>query len=147
MKSINGFLGPYTFLSNFYPAQVALDGIIYPTVEHAYQASKTNVPSERAHVLASADARIAKRRGRHVTMSDGWERTKVGLMLILLQRKFQDSDLKAKLLATGDADLVEGNNWHDNFWGDCRCKVRPLCKAPGENWLGRLLMQVRAGLR
>lgn len=38
------FHGPYLFLSNFFPATVQLDGIPYPSVEHAYQTAKTLDP-------------------------------------------------------------------------------------------------------
>ena len=49
-----------------------------------------------------------------------------------------------RLLSTSNATLVEGNWWHDNFWGDCYC---PKCKGiPGANTLGRLLMELRSKL-
>ena len=35
------FKGEYAFLSNFYPSTFILDGKIYPTVEHYFQAQKT----------------------------------------------------------------------------------------------------------
>lgn len=38
---VNRFAGIYEFLSNFYPAPVTLDGVVYPTVENAFQAAKT----------------------------------------------------------------------------------------------------------
>lgn len=47
-------------------------------------------------------------------------------------------DLKAKLLETGDAELVESNWWHDYFWG--------VCNGRGENHLGKILMKIRAEL-
>lgn len=80
----------------------------------------------------------AKRRGRKVTMRDDWKEVKIDIMLDLLQLKFSDPILKQQLLATGNAKLVEGNYWHDNFWGTCRCgRCNNVRK---ENWLGRLLM-------
>jgi len=49
------------------------------------------------------------------------------------------------LLATGDTKLLEGNRWHDNFWGNCDC---PNCRdKPGLNYLGKILMRVRLELR
>lgn len=38
---IDRFSGEYRFLSNFYLAEVELDGEVYPTVEHAFQAAKS----------------------------------------------------------------------------------------------------------
>ena len=43
-------------------------------------------------------------------------------MYDILKKKFSDDDLKARLLLTGDKKLIEGNKWHDNFWGNCTCK-------------------------
>ena len=64
-------------------------------------------------------------------------------MLLCLRLKFrQNPRLRECLLSTQDAVLVEGNTWHDNYWGNCRC--RKCRRHKGLNRLGRLLMQVRA---
>lgn len=34
-----------------------------------------------------------------------------------MQNSLQNEELKQKLLATGNEELVEGNNWGDTFWG------------------------------
>jgi hypothetical protein len=60
---------------------------------------------------------------------------KLDVMLGLLRRKFTQLDLRRQLLATGDAELIEDNDWGDHFWG--------VCMGVGENHLGKLLMQVR----
>lgn len=39
--SITSFKDKYRWLSNFWPAQIEFEGIKYPSVEHAYVASKT----------------------------------------------------------------------------------------------------------
>ena len=58
----------------------------------------------------------------------------------LLARKFAPgTELAARLLATGDAQLVEGNTWGDRFWG--------VCRGQGRNQLGQLLMERRDQLR
>lgn len=62
----------------------------------------------------------------------------------VLAAKFTDPDLADRLVATGTALLVEGNTWHDQFWGCC---TSPRHHAtPGANWLGRYLMQLRSTL-
>ena len=54
---------------------------------------------------------------------------------------YQNPELLQKLIDTGDEELVEGNTWHDNFWGNCTCeKCRDI---PGENHLGKILMDIR----
>ena len=60
----------------------------------------------------------------------------------IVRAKFtQNQDMKQQLLATGNLVLVEGNGWHDTFWGV------DLKTGEGENHLGRILMQVREELR
>ena len=57
-----------------------------------------------------------------------------------LRLKFQDPALRAKLLATGDEELIEGNTWHDRTWGRCVCAK---CGGQGQHLLGQLLMELR----
>jgi ribA/ribD-fused uncharacterized protein len=144
---IADFRGDYHFLSNFAPAQVTLDGLQFPTVEHAYQAAKTLDPQEREQILGASTPDLARKMGRKLTQPPDWPEMKVKVMQDLVAQKFDGHrpDLVKLLLATGDAELVEGNTWHDNFWGDCRC---PRCaESTGQNWLGRILMDVREQLR
>jgi predicted NAD-dependent protein-ADP-ribosyltransferase YbiA (DUF1768 family) len=44
---ITSFTGDFAFLSNFYPHAVQIDGDVYPTNEHSFQALKTDDPAER----------------------------------------------------------------------------------------------------
>jgi len=139
-ESIEHFNGPFSFLSNFYPAEVHLDGLEYPTVEHAFQAAKSVSLQHRERVQSASTPGKAKRLGRGVKLRHDWEDVKVAIMGDLLRSKFTyHEDLGVKLLATGDAHLVEGNDWGDTFWG--------VCNGVGENWLGQLLMQVRRELQ
>ena len=79
--------------------------------------------------------------GRHVTLRPDWEEVKVDVMREGLRHKFKNPSLRAKLLATGNEELMEGNTWHDNTWGNCVCQK---CQnIPGRNMLGMLLMELR----
>lgn len=71
-----------------------------------------------------------------------WADRRVGVMAYGLYHKFvMHADLRLMLIDTGIEELVEGNYWHDNFWGDCGC---PKCASiKGKNVLGRLLMNTR----
>ena len=133
MNKIDSFSGPYRFLSNFYPAPVLLDNVLYPSTEHAFQAAKTT--GDRSAFLKGTPT-DAKRLGRRVALRPDWEAIKIDVMLDLLRQKFNGGGLRTKLLATGDAELIEGNMWGDRFWG--------VYRGVGENHLGRLLMRVRA---
>lgn len=71
---------------------------------------------------------------------------RVDVMRDVVHTKFgSNPDLAGQLIATGDAELIEGNYWHDNFFGNCIC---PVCaKTPGQNWLGKILMDEREALK
>lgn len=138
---IDSFKGDHAFLSNFYRSSIVMhDGMEYPTVEHAFQAHKTHDMQERHHISQLDTPGKAKRAGRKVKLRDDWEEIKVAIMRGIVERKFLDHrDLREKLLATGNAELIEGNTWNDIFWGMCRGK--------GENHLGKILMEVREYFR
>lgn len=134
MKTIDNFRDPdYTFLMNSYPVDVEFDGTTYSTLEHAFQAAKTDDAYNRAKIKLTTSARKAKKIGRSVTLRAGWDDERVGVMKELLTAKFKDAELCKLLLATKDAKLVAGG---DPFWGETH--------GQGENHLGNLLMEVRA---
>lgn len=142
--AIISFKGKYDIFSNFYPVIVKFEGLNYPTVEHAYQASKSKEFFFRKLICAlpAEKAGLAKRRGQTGRLRSDWEDVKINIMHDLLCQKFKQEPLKSKLLETDDALIIEGNYWHDNIWGDCYCdKCRNI---QGENWLGRLIMDVRS---
>lgn len=135
---INNFSGKYLFLSNFYPCEVYFGDIVFPSVEHAFQAAKTTDVNERLKIAKCGDPANAKRLGRQVKLRRGWDEIKDTVMYMLLKRKFK-GELKMMLLATGDEELIEGNWWGDKYWG--------VCRGVGENKLGKLLMKLREELR
>lgn len=134
-SSITSFSGAYRFLSNFYPCPSILDGIEYSTLEHSFQAAKTRSLTERWLIFKADSPGRAKRLGRKVTRRPDWEQVKLQIMADLLVQKFSIPSLRAKLMATGNRELIEGNDWGDRFWG--------VCRGEGINHLGRLLMIVR----
>jgi hypothetical protein len=158
-KAIFEFDGKYRFLSNFGDGEVVMYGITFPTVEHAFAAAKLDpnggvhpraeVVAEMHEIAAEETPGLAKKRGRRRTwngrpfMRADWDEIKLDLITELVRRKFQDPALKAKLLATGDALLVEGNTWRDRIWG----MVENKGVFEGQNMLGEILMKIRAELR
>ena len=138
---INSFSGEFEFLSNFYPSPIKIWGITFPTVEHFFQAAKTTDMFEAEQIAAADTPGKAKRLGHAVTLRPDWESIKIDIMRIGLEEKFKDPILRAKLLETGDEPLVEGNWWHDNTWGDCKCEK--CSRILGHNILGKLLMNLR----
>lgn len=136
---IASFLGPYRWLSNFHPAPVVLDGVTYPTVEHAFQAAKTLDPLERRRMLLQPNPGKVKRLGQRVRKRPDWKAVRLSVMFELLRQKFAHAPLRQALLETGDAVLIEGNVWGDVYWGQCG--------GVGQNHLGKLLMRVREEVR
>ena len=114
-------------------------------MEHYFQAMKTIDIEERWKVIDANSAGDAKRLGRKLDLRKDWEEVKFDVMREALNFKFSDPYLKKLLLKTGDRELIEGNNWHDNIWGDCRCIG--CKKITGENMLGILLMKKRSKLK
>lgn len=138
---IDFFDGEYAFLSNFYNASCIFEEKLYPTVEHAFQAAKSLDHAERDWIAAAGSPGLAKRLGRRINLRSDWEKVKFDVMEECLRSKFADPVLKQKLLATGDEELVEGNYWHDNTYGNCSCEK---CKdIVGRNMLGNILMKLR----
>jgi ribA/ribD-fused uncharacterized protein len=127
---ISSFRGEHAFLSNFYPAPV----FGFPTTEHYYQAAKSLNPADWKAIMATPYPGRAKRLGRKFKMRPDWEEIKFKVMEKALREKFKDPEIREALLATGDQELLEGNTWHDNDFGNCWC---PKCREiPGKNMLG-----------
>lgn len=140
---IKNFEGEYAFLSNFYFSPMIIDNVVYITNEHFFQAMKSLNPKERQAIVLAPTPGKAKRLGRKVSLRKDWEDIKEEIMLTGLRHKFSNPELRKKLLATGNEELIEGTTWHDNYWGICDCEA---CGGQGKNRLGKLLMQVREEL-
>src|SRR5262245_17910558 len=133
------FSGDRFFLSNFYPRPFIFRGHRYPTAEHAFQAAKCTDADEAERVRGAVSPAAAKQIGRRVRLRSDWDDVRVEVMREVLAAKFADLDLRARLLATGEDELVEENTWNDRFWGRSR--------GVGRNMLGHLLMELRTSLR
>lgn len=136
---IDSFTGRYDFLSNFYPIEIIDGGIIYPTVEHAYQANKTDDKALRIYISKLSTPALAKKCGKSIPKRFGFDYGKKTIMELLCIGKFKGTWLTKHLLATGEEELVEGNNWGDTYWG--------VCNGVGENHLGKILMKIREELK
>ena len=135
---IDKFIGDYYFLSNFYEVPVTYEKITYQNNEAAFQAQKTLDVNKRKD-FAFLDPAAAKKYGRKVYLRSDWEEVKFNIMYEICKAKFtQNPELAQKLLATGEEELVEGNDWGDTIWGKVNGK--------GQNNLGKILMKIREEL-
>lgn len=145
---VDGFFdtprGNYRWLSNYHQCQIEWNGMLFPTVEHAYHAMKTLVKEEQERFTKNLDPVWAKKHGQTITLRPDWEVVKIECMEFCLRQKFKaGTELAEKLKATNPADLIETNWWNDKFWGVCVC---PKCNNNGLNNLGKLLMKIRSDL-
>lgn len=131
--------------SNFWGKDpVEIDGLVWRSTEHYYQAMKfahhPEVQEKIRNAKWAGDAwQLANRDFRHLVDPD-WHDTKDAVMLKALRAKFsQHSELAIVLLSTGNDEIVE-HTARDSYWADGG-------DGSGRNKLGELLMQVRSELR
>lgn len=137
LNLISCFDGRYEFLSNFFPAKIYYDGILYHNSEAAYQAQKSELIENRKRFSGMMPG-PAKRLGGKLPVRPDWDDVKLNLMREILWAKFtQNPVLAQRLIDTGAAKIAEGNYWGDRFWGV------DSTTGEGENHLGRLLMELR----
>ena len=133
MKTIDNFRDKkYTFLMNSYVVDIEFEGQFYKTLEHAFQAAKTDDKDSRATIMLAASAKDAKIIGRGMKIRSNWDDERINVMRDLLRKKFEHPELQSKLIATKDFTLISGG---DVFWGKVFGK--------GDNHLGQLLMELR----
>lgn len=132
-------------LSNSFPVTIQHEGLIFNSVEAAYQAAKTTDKTKRFDFQEASPTR-AMNLGKLLELRPDWEDVKKDIMKELLFLKFEQPELKAFLKTLGTQYLIhDTSSWHDQFWGSCRCdKCRDL---PAHNNLGRLLNEVKHAFR
>lgn len=149
---IDSFEGKYEFLSNMYKApqesrifwmerdedgdenlESALE--IFPTLEHAFQTSRTLNRKDQLEIKEAVSAKQARRIAERAENVRGHD---LSIMERLLIDKFnQHFYLTCSLLLTNDTKIVFKNN--DTFWGINE-------DGEGLNHLGRLLMKIRSNI-
>lgn len=131
---------PYGFLNNFKKTRIFVSGQWWDNVEAPYQAHKTAIKEEKDAIWAAKSPREARDLGQKVTLRPEWGSIKDTVMYSCVMAKFlQHPDLRAKLMATGDEELIEDSpvDW---YWGCGK-------DGTGKNMLGKTLMRVREELK
>ena len=132
----------YTELSNFHLSSFLLEGKMWPTVEHYFQAQKFPAdPELQERIREAKSALSAKRLGRTKTAAflDNWDSIKDTVMYTGIKAKFQqNADLATLLAGTGSAWLIEKAS-RDSYWGSGPNNC-------GKNKTGHILMRVRLEL-
>lgn len=134
---IKEFKNQYFFLSNFYEYPIYYNKLVFCNAEAAFQAQKV-INKKDQYKFINLNASQARKLGKTVQLRKDWEEIKDNVMYEIVKRKFTiNKELQQKLLETKEEELVEGNWWHDTYWGvDSKTGI-------GQNKLGKILMKVR----
>jgi ribA/ribD-fused uncharacterized protein len=158
-SSVRPFLGAADKLSNMFPCKIEYQNRIWNSSEQIYQYrkavfAKNNVAASR--IAQCSNGFEAKRIGKSLfqgphkdELNEQWTAVKVRTMRKILREKFKDDNLAYFLASTGDSYLVEANEY-DCFWGS-GVKTGDVTMTtlayPGQNWMGKLLMELRVILQ
>lgn len=142
--AVHGFFKDYRWLSNYHLCDIEWYDTKFSSTEAAYQASKIDMIDEanitKFSEFSTMTPSEAKKAGQLIPIRKDWDQVKDEIMFKINMIKYLSCpDLKEKLLATGDKELVEDNWWGDSYWG------RNF--GEGRNMLGITLMKIRARLQ
>lgn len=132
---------PWGEFSNFAAFPIEVDGKVWPTSEHFFQAQKFPGAPDQEEIRSTASPMKAARMGRERSrpFRADWDQVRDDAMRVALRAKFtQHEATRAALLATGQAHLIE-HTVNDSYWADGG-------DGQGANRLGELLVELRAEL-
>ena len=132
---------PDNLLGSYSEHSFLLDGFPWPTAEHYYQAQKFSDPGYQQKIREASSAVAANKLGNRwfKKKRDDFKKVRVTLMNRAIYTKCKThAEVAEALLETGDTHIAE-NSFSDYFWGCGR-------DGRGDNYFGRVLMNVRAKL-
>lgn len=147
-----GFQSHHSYLSNFFPCHIRINGRLFTSSEQAYQYHKA-VICERddtaLSIKSTNDPEKAKHLGDKTDTCPEWELKKRAVMKCIVAHKFkQNLNLRAKLQSTTGMKLLECTT--NRYWGTGRRLDSPLWavsnKYEGRNELGKILEEIRNAL-
>ncbi|MBW4672439.1 MAG: DUF1768 domain-containing protein [Cyanomargarita calcarea GSE-NOS-MK-12-04C] len=136
---------PYGCFSNFSPHGIKIQGTLWSTVEHYYQAQKFVGTVDEVVIpliYAAETPEKAAALGRCSTrqLRSDWDVVKTQVMKEAVLIKFLTHASIRKVLLTTDDQLLVEDSPNDYFWG---CGAEKT----GQNHLGKVLMSVRQEIR
>lgn len=132
---------PYGCFSNFAVYPISIDGKVWATTEHYFQAQKFIGTEYEEEIRQTQSPREVARMGRdrNKPLRTDWELCKDDIMRIAIRAKIeQHKVVRDILLSTGDCILIEHTS-NDAYWADNG-------DGTGINMLGKMLMEVRGCL-
>ena len=150
------FFGKDSYLSNFYPTQLILNGKTFSGPEQFYEYQKALKAGDYdiAAKIMSTDNPIEQMRyGRELQLNEEqWSiQTALDIIETAVTAKFnQHPNLRKKLLDTGKRTIAECNA-HDKFWssgvGLYNENAQDKLKWTGKNYLGDILCKVISNIK
>ncbi|WP_353166305.1 NADAR family protein [Empedobacter brevis] len=133
---------PYGSFSNFAPFPIFINGKLWKTVEHYFQANKfsnLDIIEKISNYSSPMDA-VKEGRNRFNIIKSDWEEIKDDVMYKGLYFKFiQHPKLTKELLSTGNTMIIEHTK-NDKYWADGGDGSR-------KNRLGELLIVLREEIK
>ena len=148
------FGGKTDVLSNFYPCQIEVYGIRFPSAEHAYQYSKAMMCEREdiaANIYDASTAWKAKQLSHRLMTTQRWETEKFSIMEDIIRAKsYHVKEFHDILLKSEDALIVEAVP--GNLIWSCGLSKKDAVwyhpdDWPGQNRLGQIHMLIRSELQ
>jgi ribA/ribD-fused uncharacterized protein len=136
------YFSPYTAHA------IEIDGIVYPTVEHAYQCSRYADEKIREEIrLGRSPVKAwelsSKHKHEQIPLFKNPEHKRAVMKDLMRARALQHEDVRAALLETRDMEIVKHITTYppgDGFWDDGE-------QGEGQNEMGKIWMEIREELR
>jgi ribA/ribD-fused uncharacterized protein len=132
----------YSMLSNYALTPLEIDGRDWQTVEHYFQAMKSENFFEQETIRFAPNPKDAKKIASKINIREDWDNIKYSIMLKALRVKFREEEMKNLLLSTKER-LIYSDNPFDLIWGTG--KLGNI--GSGQNLLGEALMEIREELK
>lgn len=127
----------YYYLHNCYPCNILYKGLTYQCLQSAYEAQKeSNKIHKLKYINVDGYTAMILSTNLNTVLDDK-------IFYRLLKIKFENTELREKLLSTKNAKIIYYNTWHDCTFGICTCEK---CNSIGDNKLGGYLMRLRGEL-
>ncbi len=141
--TVNFYTPKFYALNNFSPNAIEVNGELYPTAEHAYQAAKL-LGDEAKHAIKQARSPLEAQRLANTvykaSRDPDWPDKKLPVMEKILRAKLvQHEEVREALKATKNEAITEDSPT-DYYWGEGK-------DGTGENNLGKLWMKLRSELK
>lgn len=140
--AVDFYTPSFYVLNNFSAHIVEFRGVLYPTAEHAYQATKCTDKAGKEAIRLARSPLLAKHVANEVYASvkdPDWECKKVAVMEELLRAKLAQHEEVLDALKRSGTEGIAEDSPVDFFWGAGE-------DGSEQNRLGKLWMKVRAEL-